>query len=132
MKIKSTVLTCTFAVLLLLLTFQFVSASAEPSQAKPLPMAVPPPSSSAESGLAAPLQQVGALTATVQTASGASTLFKTNNGVSPTQEVEVPHFILYQDGNLTREVSRTSIVTANSVLSFSSLNSVIQKQEAIR
>ncbi len=130
MKIKSIILACMFAVLLLLLIFQFVSASAELGQAKQS-SAVLPPLSPAESRLAVPMQQGVFLTATLQAASGAEVPFHPNNDPDPAVEVFRPHLVLYQDGKLTPEVSRAPIVTANSALSFSSLNSVVRKQEVV-
>ncbi len=128
-SIRYVVLACVLAFLLLMVTFQIVLAVAEPDQVEQS-LAVPP-LSQLESGWAIPLQQA-ATTATLQAASRANISFHPNNDPDPAVEVFIPHLVLYRDGNLTREVSRTPIVTANLVLSFSSLNSVIQKQEVVR
>ncbi len=104
MKIKSIILACTFAVLLLLLTFQFTSANTESSQAKHLSVLLPHLSLE-ESESAAPLQQVGALTTTVQAASGLEIDFHSGN-----DDRALPHLILYKDRDLTPEISRTLIV----------------------
>ncbi|MCP4544266.1 MAG: hypothetical protein GY832_44705 [Chloroflexi bacterium] len=129
-QVKSLVVSCVLALILLLLAIQFVSASASPSRTEQ-PVAVVPPSSSAESGQATPLQQPGGLTATLKVASGADIVFITQNDRTvnnvPPQTFDIPHLILYEDGALTHKVSYALIVTANSVLSFSSLNSVTRK-----
>ncbi|MCP4544264.1 MAG: hypothetical protein GY832_44695 [Chloroflexi bacterium] len=132
-QVKSLVISCVLALILLLFTIQFVSASADPGRVKQPVAIAPPPSSSTESGQAVPLQQPGGLTATLRAASKREIEFWTLNRDmdAGAQQSFIPHLILYQDGKLTPEVSRAPIVTTNSVLSFSSLNSVIQKQEIV-
>ncbi len=77
-QLKSLVISCALALILLLMTIQFVSASADPGRAEQ-PVAAAPLPSSAESGRAVPLQQPGNLTATLQVASGAKIDFDPGN-----------------------------------------------------
>ncbi len=135
MRIKSiryVVLVCVLAFLLLMVTFQLVLAVAEPDQAEQslAVSSLSPPGS----GWAIPLQQT-ATTATLQAASGVLLIeFWTLNGDTNAVAAQssIPHLILHQGGDLLREIPRAPIMTANPVLSFSSLNSAMQKQEAVR
>jgi hypothetical protein len=113
-QVKSLIITSTLGLVLLFLTVQFVSASPEPGQAERR-VVVAPPLSPMESGLVAPLQQVGNLTATLRAASGLEIDFYPQN--DDTKPVRLlPHLTLYQDGNLTSAISpRTLNITVENV-----------------
>jgi hypothetical protein len=112
-QVKSLIITSTLALVLLFLTVQFVSASPEPGQAERR-VVVAPPLSPMESGLVAPLQQVGNLTATLQAASGLEIDFYPQN--DDTKPVRLlPQLILYQDGNLTPAISRTLVMIVTDI-----------------
>ncbi len=105
-------ITFLFALLLLAFTVQFVSASAESSQKRQSP-AIVSSLSPVKSKSVVPLQQLdGTMVATLRAMSGAEIDFDpgNNNLVKP-----LPHLILYQDGDLTREISRTLIMEVTDI-----------------
>ena len=116
-QLKSLVVGCALAVVLVLLTVRLVSAGPELGLAESQGTTAPP-LSSAKSGLAAPLPQAGgALTVTLQAASGATELFWTENGDVDAGAVSstIPHLILYENGGLTPPISRTLFVTVSDI-----------------